>query len=294
MTIAQSSKRSLRKPLRLWPGVVAVVLQWLARFGVNAVVPGSGASARDAVGIRRRAGCRRVVGVLQPGALVRAPGRHRPDGRRAGRDMASPHESMGPGCGFFALRHPGPVPRPRRRGGGQPSPLRRTSARVDGRGHPARVRSVDALPDRRHQRRPVAEFDWRWTKTPEERLLAQAGDEPARLRSARADGSPPAPAAGGPGGSRRTPAASRRLRAAASPAGPTSTGEPACHSGSSGTRSRVARLSRTRARRHRSRRADRDRLVRIAAGRAVAPADRTGLVILRGPRRPSLHPGAAR
>ena len=41
------------------------------------------------------------------------------------------------------------------------------------------------------------------------------------------------------------------------------------------TESRMAGLSRTGARRRRSRRADQDRLVRIAAGRDVAPADRT-------------------
>ena len=29
-----------RKPLRLWPGVVAVVALWLARFGVKALIPG--------------------------------------------------------------------------------------------------------------------------------------------------------------------------------------------------------------------------------------------------------------
>jgi hypothetical protein len=29
-----------REPLRVWPGVVVVVLQWLARFGIKAVVPG--------------------------------------------------------------------------------------------------------------------------------------------------------------------------------------------------------------------------------------------------------------
>ena len=27
-------------PLRVWPGIVAVVLQWLARFGIKAVIPG--------------------------------------------------------------------------------------------------------------------------------------------------------------------------------------------------------------------------------------------------------------
>ena len=56
----------------------------------------------------------------------------------------------------------------------------------------------------------------------------------------------------------------------------------------------MARLSRTRARRHHSGRADQHRLVVGAARRAVAPADRAGLVIFRGPRRPPLHSGAAR
>src|SRR5829696_3115433 len=27
-------------PLRLWPGIVAVLLQWLSRFGLKALVPG--------------------------------------------------------------------------------------------------------------------------------------------------------------------------------------------------------------------------------------------------------------
>ena len=88
MTIAQTDERP-RKPLRLWPGVVAVVLLWLVRFGLKAVVPGfQGFALGDDGRTRRRVGCRRVVGVLQPGALVRAPGRHRPDDRRAVRDMA--------------------------------------------------------------------------------------------------------------------------------------------------------------------------------------------------------------
>ncbi len=94
-----------------------------------------------------------------------------------------------------------------------------------------------------------SDFAWRWTETPEERLLAQAGDEPMAL--------PSAPAAAETG---------------------------ADWPGFRGP--------------------DRDGIIRgvrietdwsrVAAGRAVAPADRTGLVVLRGPRRPPLHPGAAR
>jgi outer membrane protein assembly factor BamB len=38
MTLTQKDERN-RVPLRLWPGVAAVVLQWLIRFGVPAVVP---------------------------------------------------------------------------------------------------------------------------------------------------------------------------------------------------------------------------------------------------------------
>jgi len=35
-----SDEPTRQKPLRLWPGVVAVVLLWLARFGLKIVVPG--------------------------------------------------------------------------------------------------------------------------------------------------------------------------------------------------------------------------------------------------------------
>lgn len=40
MTSVQTDEPTPRKPLRLWPGVVAVALLWLARFGVKLVVPG--------------------------------------------------------------------------------------------------------------------------------------------------------------------------------------------------------------------------------------------------------------
>ena len=39
MYIAQAEQSALRKSLRLWPGVVAVLLQWVARFGVPTVFP---------------------------------------------------------------------------------------------------------------------------------------------------------------------------------------------------------------------------------------------------------------
>lgn len=39
MTLTQEGERNREKQLRLWPGVVAVMLQWLVRFGVPIVVP---------------------------------------------------------------------------------------------------------------------------------------------------------------------------------------------------------------------------------------------------------------
>ena len=41
MANAQTDEPIRQKPLRLWPGVVAVMLQWLVRFGVPIVVPGA-------------------------------------------------------------------------------------------------------------------------------------------------------------------------------------------------------------------------------------------------------------
>ncbi|HJS23817.1 MAG TPA: PQQ-binding-like beta-propeller repeat protein [Pyrinomonadaceae bacterium] len=40
MTISQPGDAAPRKLLRVWPGIVAVVLLWLSRFGIKAVIPG--------------------------------------------------------------------------------------------------------------------------------------------------------------------------------------------------------------------------------------------------------------
>ena len=143
-----------RKPLRLWPGVVAVVLQWLARFGIKAVVPGFKGFALSAQG-----GIIGAVAVVlwwaffSRARLVRTRGRHRADDRRPGRDMAAQARVDGAVLAR-RLRHPDPVPRVRGRGGGHPPSRRRTAARDPGRDHRPRVRSVDARPDRWHHRRP--------------------------------------------------------------------------------------------------------------------------------------------
>src|ERR1035441_2155484 len=41
MPIAKTNGPTSQTPLRLWPGVVTVVLQWLLRFGVPIVAPGA-------------------------------------------------------------------------------------------------------------------------------------------------------------------------------------------------------------------------------------------------------------
>jgi len=102
---------------------------------------------------RRRVGDSRVVAVLQPGALVRAAGRHHADDHRVVRYVAHRPRVDCWGCdGDVALLLGDPRPEPRLGGLGrsQPSPLQRTSARLDGRHHSARLRNIYA---RAHQRR---------------------------------------------------------------------------------------------------------------------------------------------
>ena len=39
MPLADAGQRASRSPLRLWPGVAIVVVQWIARFAVPPLVP---------------------------------------------------------------------------------------------------------------------------------------------------------------------------------------------------------------------------------------------------------------
>ena len=122
MTVAQTDQPARRKPLRLWPGVVAVVLQWLARFGIKAVVPGFQGFAWSAQG-----GIIGAVAVIvwwlffSRAAWAERLGALAPDDRRHGRDVESQTRVDGT---ILArrLRDSVPVPRLRRIGGGQPSP----------------------------------------------------------------------------------------------------------------------------------------------------------------------------
>jgi outer membrane protein assembly factor BamB len=203
MSIAQTGERSLWKPLRLWPGVVIVVLLLVARFGVKAVVPGFGGFS---LGMKWTLGAalavvlwwlffsrvrwfeRLGVFVLMIVGLAAA--------------WLLRHESMGP-LWLFAYAVPilclalvAGAAAGRRLPDG-PRRATMVATIVLACGVWTLVRTEGITGDH------VAQFAWRWTKTPEEKIIAQAGDAPldsARdkpLDSARDKplASPPVPAA---------------------------------------------------------------------------------------------------
>ena len=292
-------QRLPRKPLRLWPGVVIASLPVAGRFVVPLVVP----DARS-VGDARRG----VVGGL---AIVvwwlffsRAPWSERLGAIVlmivavfATKPVVHPSiAERVDGEDDVHLLHPVPEPRAGRRGRWpavvSPTAPRRASmvaAILLACGAWTLVRTGGISGD------AGSDFHWRWTPTPEERLLAQAATSPKPL--------PPAPARRHaaprqPDGARRGVAACRRPAAAAD--------------GSDTPRRQPTKADRCAAAGRPEppaewpgfRGPERDGVVRgvrietdwsqVAAGRAVAPADRTGLVVVRGPRRSPLHAGAAR
>ena len=172
---------------------------------------------------------RRLVALLQPGALARARGRAGPDAGGGARDEAlrPPVGREGrDGDAAVPLLGPGPEPRSRRLGGGQPSPRAGAEARLDGGRHPARVRSVHDRALRRSQRRrppgpPLAlDADARgpacWPRAATSPLRAPSRSAGRRRRDARAAPPPVAAEPSGAGaprlGRREAPEARRTGR----------------------------------------------------------------------------------
>ncbi|HWW00471.1 MAG TPA: PQQ-binding-like beta-propeller repeat protein [Candidatus Acidoferrum sp.] len=190
MTIDQTKEPTPRKPLRLWPGVVAVVLLWLVRYGVPIVAPGALAFA--------------VFGGLGGGLLVvlwwlffsRAPWSERVGAilLMTGGLFATSrivHKSISSGMmgmmlPIFAI----PVlclalvcwAVATRRLSSGPRRAWMVATILLACGVFTLLRTGGITGDAN------SDFHWRWTQTPEERLLAQAGKEPAAPR--------PTPAAG--------------------------------------------------------------------------------------------------
>jgi len=178
-----SGAPDLRKPLRLWPGVVAVALLWLARFGIKAAVPGFQGFARGMMG-----------GILAAAVVVlwwlffsRAAWLERLGALflmivAMGATWQFRHESMGP---LWAVGYALPVlmlafvvwaVATRR----LPDGLRRTTMAATilvACGAWTLVRTEGINGDH------VAEFGWRWARSAEERLLARTGVEPAAITS---------------------------------------------------------------------------------------------------------------
>ncbi len=180
MTTAQAAELTVEKPLRLWPGVTIVVLQWLLRFVVPTVVP-------EALVVG-------VLGGLIGGLLLvvwwlffsRAPWSERIGAVAVAAIVliATPsllHISIAEGnMGMMFPLYVAPVLSlmfvawaviSRRVSGG----LRwatMVAAILFGCGVWTLFQTGGNTTDLDH------DFAWRWTKTPEELLLAQAGDEP--------------------------------------------------------------------------------------------------------------------
>lgn len=181
MTLAQTEKPKGRKPLRLWPGVALVILQWLTWLALPLLLPEAGMySALGAVA----AGLAVVVWWL---FFSRAPWSERLGavGLMIAALVATPlilHESVatgGMGLLFYLYAIPvlslafvlwavatrGLSDRPRW--------VTMVATILLACGGWALVRTAGFTGD------GDSDFSWRWSKTYEERLLARAGEDPA-------------------------------------------------------------------------------------------------------------------
>ncbi|MEE8525872.1 MAG: hypothetical protein V3T72_18200 [Thermoanaerobaculia bacterium] len=185
--IAQTDEPTLQKPLRLWPGVVAVVLQWLVKLGVPIVV--SGDSTLFGTFSALFGG---LAVVVWWAFFSRAPRSERwgAVGLMIVVLVAAPrlvHESIRAGAmGFQFFIYALPVLSlafvawavASRRLADRPRRAAMVATILLACGVWTLVRSDGVTGD------GAAQFAWRWAETAEERLLAQAGDDPAALPSA--------------------------------------------------------------------------------------------------------------
>ncbi len=191
----KTDEPTLQKPLRLWPGVVAVVLLLLVRFGLKIIVPGI-----KGFGLAVQGGLLGALAVVVWWAFFsRAPRSERWGGvvlmiAALFATWHIKHESMGP---VWLVGYAIPVlclalvvgaAASRRLLDG---PRRATMAATIllACGVWALVRADGISGDH------VMEFGWRWAASPEERLLAKAGDQPIDSAQGRPAAPPSAPTA---------------------------------------------------------------------------------------------------
>ena len=177
-----------QKPLRLWPGVVALTLQWLVRFGIPIVVPGAMAFG--------------VLGGIFGGLAIVAWWAflsRAPQSERWGAVVLMIvalvatsriiHKSIGTGMvGMMFVIYATPVLSlafvvwavVSRRLSHGPRLAAMVATILLACGVWTLVRSDGITGD------GTADFAWRWAETPEGRFLSQAGDEPTALPSAPA------------------------------------------------------------------------------------------------------------
>jgi outer membrane protein assembly factor BamB len=187
MAIAQTAEPTLRKPLRLWPGVALVILLWLVRFGLPVFAPDATISA-----IFAGAACGLAV-IVWWLFFSRAPWSERIGAVvlmivalfAALRIPGVLHESIRTGGGMQMLFLPPVVPvlslalvvwaAAGRHLSSGPRRASMVAAILLACGVLMLLRTEGVTGDLE------SHMKWRWTETPEERFLAQAVGEPAAV-----------------------------------------------------------------------------------------------------------------